>query len=83
MRAVRQQWKQLDELNHPIGRHFTVLKGIECTILETGGMELPVADMLAWLDDLELPNSPDSRAYVVATVGTATVAVSALSARIQ
>ena len=35
------QWKQIDELNEELGKNFTVLKGIECDILEKDGMDLP------------------------------------------
>lgn len=34
------QWKMIDEINQSIGSSFTVLKGIECDILESGGMDL-------------------------------------------
>jgi len=43
------QWKQVDELNQELGKDFTVLKGIECDILEKGGMDLP-DDVLAQAD---------------------------------
>jgi len=43
------QWKQIDELNEKLGSSFTVLKGIECDILEKGGMDLP-DDILAEAD---------------------------------
>ena len=33
------QWKQIDELNERV-RGITALKGIECDILEKGGMDL-------------------------------------------
>ena len=35
------QWEQIDELNEKLGKKFIVLKGIECDILEKGGMDLP------------------------------------------
>jgi len=35
------QWKQIDDMNKELGKGFTVLKGIECDILEKGGMDLP------------------------------------------
>ncbi len=34
------QWEEIDKLNEKLGRKFTVLKGIECDILEKGGMDL-------------------------------------------
>ncbi len=34
------QWQEVDELNHRLDGEFTVLKGIECDILEQGGMDL-------------------------------------------
>jgi DNA polymerase (family 10) len=40
-KRLRAQWKQIDELNDSLGKKFTVLKGIECDILEKGGMDLP------------------------------------------
>jgi DNA polymerase (family 10) len=43
------QWKEVDALNKECGRAFTVLKGIECDILEAGGMDLP-DDILAQAD---------------------------------
>jgi DNA polymerase (family 10) len=36
-----QQWEAIDALNDSLGKGFTVLKGIECDILEKGGMDLP------------------------------------------
>ncbi|MEQ8787906.1 MAG: DNA polymerase/3'-5' exonuclease PolX [Pirellulaceae bacterium] len=38
---LRDQWRRIDELNAELGKKFTVLKGIECDILEKGGMDLP------------------------------------------
>lgn len=35
------QWAEIDALNKRLGKEFTVLKGIECDILEQGGMDLP------------------------------------------
>ena len=46
---LRQQWKEVDEVNDDLGKSFTVLKGIECDILEAGGMDLP-DDVLAEAD---------------------------------
>lgn len=43
------QWKQIDRLNAELGSRFTVLKGIECDILEKGGLDLP-DDVLAQAD---------------------------------
>ena len=40
------QWDQIDRLNSEWNGDFTVLKGIECDILEKGGMDLP-DDVLA------------------------------------
>lgn len=36
-----EQWAEIDDINKELGRSFTVLKGIECDILEKGGMDLP------------------------------------------
>jgi len=36
-----EQWAEVDAINKELGRSFTVLKGIECDILEKGGMDLP------------------------------------------
>ena len=35
------QWKEIDRVNESLGDRLTVLKGIECDILEQGGMDLP------------------------------------------
>jgi DNA polymerase (family 10) len=45
---LRDQWRQIDALNRDLD-DFTVLKGIECDILEKGGMDLP-DDVLAEAD---------------------------------
>ncbi len=43
------QWEQIDRLNEKLGKGFTILKGIECDILEKGGLDLP-DDVLAQAD---------------------------------
>ncbi|MEX0793930.1 MAG: DNA polymerase/3'-5' exonuclease PolX [Pirellulaceae bacterium] len=43
------QWKQIDQLNEKLDGKILVLKGIECDILEQGGMDLP-DDVLAEAD---------------------------------
>ncbi len=43
------QWEQIDRLNETLGQRFHVLKGIECDILEKGGLDLP-DDVLAQAD---------------------------------
>jgi DNA polymerase (family 10) len=45
---LRQQWAEIDRLNREFD-DFTILKGIECDILEKGGMDLP-DDVLAEAD---------------------------------
>src|SRR4051812_29683869 len=45
---LREQWAEIDKLNHEF-KGFTILKGIECDILEKGGMDLP-DDVLAEAD---------------------------------
>jgi DNA polymerase (family 10) len=45
---LRQQWEEIDRLNREFD-DFTILKGIECDILEKGGMDLP-DDVLAEAD---------------------------------
>jgi DNA polymerase (family X) len=45
---LRQQWEEIDRVNREFD-DFTVLKGIECDILEKGGMDLP-DDVLAEAD---------------------------------
>jgi DNA polymerase (family 10) len=45
---LRAQWKEIDALNRELDG-FVVLKGIECDILEQGGMDLP-DDVLAEAD---------------------------------
>jgi len=46
---VLAQWKEIDRLRPSLPKGFTVLKGIECDILEKGGMDLP-DDVLAQAD---------------------------------
>ena len=36
-----EQWKQIDAINAAANDGFVILKGIECDILEAGGMDLP------------------------------------------
>lgn len=43
------QWQEIDAANARLGGEFTVLKGIECDILERGGLDLP-DDILAQAD---------------------------------
>jgi DNA polymerase (family 10) len=43
------QWHEIDQFNKQLGAEFVVLKGIECDILEKGGMDLP-DDVLAQAD---------------------------------
>jgi DNA polymerase (family X) len=38
---LRAQWKEIDTLNAACEDEFLILKGIECDILEGGGMDLP------------------------------------------
>ncbi len=45
---LREQWDEIDQLNRELD-DFTILKGIECDILEKGGMDLP-DDVLAEAD---------------------------------
>lgn len=45
---LREQWDEIDRLNGEFD-DFTILKGIECDILEKGGMDLP-DDVLAEAD---------------------------------
>jgi DNA polymerase (family 10) len=35
------QWDEIDQLNRQANDNFVILKGIECDILEQGGMDLP------------------------------------------
>jgi DNA polymerase (family 10) len=44
-----EQWAEIDEIRKDLDPSFTVLKGIECDILEKGGMDLP-DDVLAQAD---------------------------------
>lgn len=46
-----EQWAEIDVLNKELGRSFTLLKGIECDILEKGGMDLPdeVLEQADWV----------------------------------
>ena len=43
------QWREIDKINQSFGKEFRILKGIECDILEAGGMDLP-DDVLAEAD---------------------------------
>jgi DNA polymerase (family 10) len=43
------QWKEIDKIREKLPKGFTLLKGIECDILEKGGMDLP-DDVLAQAD---------------------------------
>jgi DNA polymerase (family 10) len=45
-KRVLAQWKQIDKIRGDLPKGFTLLKGIECDILEKGGMDLP-DDVLA------------------------------------
>ncbi|HVT29094.1 MAG TPA: helix-hairpin-helix domain-containing protein [Lacipirellulaceae bacterium] len=47
-KRLRKQWKEIDRLNDEL-ENITILKGIECDILEKGGMDLP-DDVLAEAD---------------------------------
>lgn len=47
-RALK-QWKEIDKIRKTLPKGFTLLKGIECDILEKGGMDLP-DDVLAEAD---------------------------------
>lgn len=44
-----EQWKEIDRINKDQPKGFVILKGIECDILEKGGMDLP-DDVLAEAD---------------------------------
>ena len=46
---LREQWKMIDEVRPEYDGRLTILKGIECDILEAGGMDLP-DDCLAEAD---------------------------------
>ena len=43
------QWAEIDRIRKSLPKSFTLLKGIECDILEKGGMDLP-DDVLAQAD---------------------------------
>src|SRR3954447_2581985 len=45
-KRVLAQWKEIDRIRESLPKGFTLLKGIECDILEKGGMDLP-DDVLA------------------------------------
>jgi len=46
---LRKQWHEIDQLNKKLDGSFWIFKGIECDILEKGGMDLP-DDVLAEAD---------------------------------
>jgi DNA polymerase (family 10) len=45
-KRLRAQWKEIDRIRRDLPDDFTLLKGVECDILEKGGMDLP-DDVLA------------------------------------
>jgi DNA polymerase (family 10) len=49
VKRLRQQWKMIDEIRSEYDGRIEILKGIECDILESGGMDLP-DDCLAEAD---------------------------------
>lgn len=48
-KRLRNQWAEIDALNDELGDSLRVFKGIECDILEKGGLDLP-DDVLAEAD---------------------------------
>ncbi|MDA0658191.1 MAG: DNA polymerase/3'-5' exonuclease PolX [Planctomycetota bacterium] len=46
---LRDQWREIDQCNQLWAGEFEILKGIECDILESGGLDLP-DDVLAEAD---------------------------------
>jgi DNA polymerase (family 10) len=40
-KRLREQWKMIDQIRPEYAGRLTILKGIECDILEKGGMDLP------------------------------------------
>ena len=48
-KRLLEQWATIDQLNAATDEHFYIFKGIECDILESGGMDLP-DDILAQAD---------------------------------
>lgn len=40
-RRLLKQWALIDSINRELDRTLTILKGVECDILEKGGMDLP------------------------------------------
>lgn len=48
-KRLREQWKMIDQIRSEYEGRLTILKGIECDILEAGGMDLP-NDCLAEAD---------------------------------
>jgi DNA polymerase (family 10) len=48
-KRLLEQWRDIDRLQEEIGDEIQILKGIECDILEAGGMDLP-DDVLAQAD---------------------------------
>lgn len=46
---LRAQWREIDAINERLSSRFRVFKGVECDILEKGGMDLP-DDVLADAD---------------------------------
>jgi DNA polymerase (family 10) len=48
-RRLRKQWRKIDQLNEQWQGRLVILKGVECDILEKGGLDLP-DDVLAEAD---------------------------------
>ena len=50
-KRLLEQWAEIDKLNERLGKSFRVFKGIECDILEKGGMDLPddVLEQADWV----------------------------------
>ena len=64
------QWQEIDEFNEQLADHFIVLKGVECDILEKGGMDIPdeVLAQADWVLGAVHYGQNQSRAQITARI---------------
>jgi len=64
------QWQEIDEFTEQLADHFIVLKGVECDILEKGGMDIPdeVLAQADWVLGAVHYGQNQSRAQITARI---------------
>ena len=64
------QWQEIDAFNEQLDDHFIVLKGVECDILEKGGMDIPdeVLAQADWVLGAIHYGQSQSRAQITARI---------------